>query len=87
MLAAGQIQWIKVKGEWQPFVKQFYDDNATRPYTTIWTHTEVGHNHEAVDEVKKLFGEPVFDNPKPTRLIRRMLNIASEFVGESRYYS
>lgn len=83
MLAAGQIQWVKVKGEWQPYVKQFYDQNAVRPYTTIWPHGEVGHNHEAVDEVKKLFGESVFDNPKPTRLIRRMLNIASEFVGET----
>lgn len=82
MLASGQIEWVKVKGEWQAYVKQFYDENATRPYTTIWMHGEVGHNHEAVDEVKKLFGEPVFSNPKPTRLIRRMLSIASEFVGE-----
>jgi adenine-specific DNA-methyltransferase len=82
MLASGQIEWVKVKGEWQAYVKQFYDENATRPYTTIWTHGEVGHNHEAVDEVKKLFGEPVFSNPKPTRLIRRMLNIASEFIGD-----
>jgi adenine-specific DNA-methyltransferase len=82
MLASGNIQWVKVKGEWQAYVKQFFDENATRPYTTIWPHGEVGHNHEAVDELKKLFGEPVFDNPKPTRLIRRMLKVASEFVGE-----
>jgi adenine-specific DNA-methyltransferase len=83
MLADGKIQWVKVKGEWQAYVKQFYDENATRPYATIWTHGEVGHNHEAVDELKKLFGVPVFDNPKPTRLIRRMLKVASEFVGEN----
>lgn len=83
MLASGKIEWVKVKGEWQAYVKQFYDEKATRPYSTIWTHSEVGHNHEAVDEVKKLFGEAVFSNPKPTRLIRRMLNIASEFVGDS----
>lgn len=82
LLAQGRIEWVRVKGHWQPYVKQFHNEKATRPYSTLWLHTEVGHNHEAVDEVKKLFGESVFDNPKPTRLVRRMLNVTSEFLGE-----
>ncbi len=82
MLSENVIEWVKIKGEWQAYVKQFYDEGATRPYTTIWPHTEVGHNHEAVDELKKLFGESVFSNPKPTRLVKRMLDIATEFAGE-----
>jgi adenine-specific DNA-methyltransferase len=45
---------------------------------TIWPYQEVGHNHEANSEVKGLMGEGVFDNPKPTRLVRRMLDLATD---------
>lgn len=44
---------------------------------TIWPYDEVGHNHEANSELKSLLGEGVFDNPKPTRLIRRILGLAT----------
>lgn len=44
---------------------------------TIWLHEEVGHNHEANNELKALLGGGIFDNPKPTRLIRRMLELAT----------
>jgi adenine-specific DNA-methyltransferase len=45
---------------------------------TIWPYQDVGHNHEANSEVKELMGEGVFDNPKPTRLIRRMLELTTD---------
>ena len=44
---------------------------------TIWLQKEVGHNHEANNELKALLGQGVFDNPKPTRLIRRMLELGA----------
>nr|VFJ68348.1 MAG: adenine-specific DNA-methyltransferase [Candidatus Kentron sp. DK] len=44
---------------------------------TIWPHKEVGQNHEANNEMKSVFGNQVFDNPKPTRLIKRMLEIGA----------
>jgi adenine-specific DNA-methyltransferase len=77
LLADGLIEWVQIKGSWQPMVKQFYDTNATRPYMTIWTHAEVGHNHSAVDELKKLMNTSVFDNPKPSGLIKRALDIST----------
>lgn len=45
---------------------------------TWWTHKETGNNQEAKKEVLDLFGdaEP-FSTPKPTRLVRRMLQIAT----------
>lgn len=45
---------------------------------TWWTHEETGNNQEAKKEVLELFGnaEP-FSTPKPLRLIRRMLQIAT----------
>ncbi len=44
---------------------------------TIWAYEEVGHTHEANNELKAVLGEGVFDNPKPTRLIKRMLELAT----------
>lgn len=46
--------------------------------TTWWTHEDAGHNDESKKELKALFEEGLpFDTPKPTRLIRRILQIAT----------
>ena len=46
--------------------------------TTWWTHEEAGHNDESKKELKNLFEEGLpFDTPKPTRLIKRILQIAT----------
>lgn len=47
---------------------------------TWWPNSEVGHTQEATKEVKSLFSEQaaVFDFPKPTRLIKRMLSIGTK---------
>ena len=48
---------------------------------TLWTYEEVGHTQEAKKEllaaVDFATSQDVFDTPKPTRLIRRMLQIAT----------
>ena len=46
--------------------------------TNLWLHTEVGHTDEAKKELKEYFGgKSPFDTPKPTRLIERILEIAT----------
>lgn len=40
-----------------------------------WTYQDVGSNDEGQRELVKLFGAKVFSAPKPTRLIRRLLEI------------
>ncbi len=45
---------------------------------TLWTHPEVGHNQDAKKEIKTLFGEDIFDTPKPERLIQRVLTLGSD---------
>jgi adenine-specific DNA-methyltransferase len=45
--------------------------------TTIWSYNEVGHNHEANNELKTLNLGGLFDNPKPTRLIKRILELST----------
>ena len=41
----------------------------------LWDYESTGTTDEGGQEIKELFGEPVFDNPKPTRLIRRILGL------------
>jgi len=58
-----------------PRFKRFLGEVGGRVPQTIWTYREVGHNQDAVRELKDLFGDPPFASPKPTRLIKRVLEI------------
>ena len=44
---------------------------------TLWPYDEVGHNHEANNELKALELGGLFNNPKPTRLLKRIFSLAS----------
>ena len=48
--------------------------------TTWWTFDEAGHNDSANKEIQQVFGatRALFDTPKPTRLIKRILQIATD---------
>lgn len=47
--------------------------------STLWLSTEVGHTDESAKELQSLFeNKVVFDTPKPIRLIKRILQIASD---------
>jgi adenine-specific DNA-methyltransferase len=63
-----------------PRLKRFLSDvqQGSVPIT-IWTHTEVGHNQSAKQELKKIFSDSPtpFDTPKPSTLIERILQLAS----------
>jgi adenine-specific DNA-methyltransferase len=41
----------------------------------LWTYETTGTTDEGGTQLKELFGEAVFDNPKPTRLIKRILGL------------
>jgi len=76
--AQNLVEWVKGKEGWQVYVKQYYNEDATRPPSTLWLHTKVGHNHEANEEIKTIFGEAVFSNPKPARLIKHILSLTTD---------
>lgn len=44
---------------------------------TIWTDNEF-HTQKGTNEIKQLFGEKVFDTPKPIAFIEKVIDIASE---------
>jgi len=71
--------WFGVDGKQIPQRKSFLIDveDGITP-TTIWKYQEVGHNHEAKEELKHLFPENVFYSPKPERLIEAILHLGSK---------
>jgi adenine-specific DNA-methyltransferase len=74
----GIVEWIQTEEGWQVYAKQFFDDEAMRPFVTLWKHEEVGHNHGAVEDLKLIFQGKVFDSPKPLELIKKMLKVATD---------
>ena len=71
--------WFGSDGKQTPSRKSFLSEvkDGVTP-VTIWPYTEVGHTHEANDELKQLGLGGIFDNPKPTRLIRRTIELISD---------
>ena len=78
-LVADRRIWFGDEGSSRPRQKKFLSESEGGNAWTWWPNNEVGHNQEALKEVKSLFqGASPFDTPKPTRLISRMLDLASE---------
>lgn len=64
-------------GDGVPRRKYFLSEAKGVVPWTWWPHEEVGHTGESKAEIKALFGKDVFDTPKPERLMKRVLEIAS----------
>lgn len=74
----GRIWWGKDNKGGAPRQKQFLSKVKNLIPQTLWKYEEVGHNAEAREEIKKLFPdiEP-FQTPKPERLLKRIIQIAT----------
>lgn len=83
-------QKVLERGQWPRFYftkngqggirrKTYLDAVGGVPPTNLWHYDETGHTDEAKKEILSLFdGKAVFDTPKPTRLIERVLQIATD---------
>lgn len=70
--------WFGVTGNARPRVKTYLNESEGVSSWTWWTNQEVGHNQEAKKEILEVLGsENAFDYPKPTRLIGRILELAT----------
>lgn len=71
--------WFGEKGDNVPRVKRFLTDvKQGTVCKTIWYRTEVGDTQEGTRDMKAVFGGAApFTNPKPVRLIERVLKLAS----------
>ncbi|WP_462386389.1 site-specific DNA-methyltransferase [Acidovorax sp. Q11] len=70
--------WWGAKRDNQPRLKRFLADvrHGVVPQT-IWSHEDVGHTQEAKKEALTFNSADVFGTPKPERLMRRILEIAT----------
>lgn len=72
--------WYGVDGKGMPRRKTYLNEKEGKNTWTWWSNKEVGHTQEATKELKSLFPDSgsVFDFPKPIRLLRRCVQIASK---------
>lgn len=72
--------WFGKDGDNVPSIKRFLSEvqNGTVP-VTWWKREDCGDNQEANQELRKLFPEVgiPFDTPKPVRLIKKILQLAT----------
>lgn len=73
-----RIWWGRGGDSRTPYRKKFLSEikQGMIP-TSLWKHTLAGHNQEGKRELLALYGEDIFPTPKPERLIRTVLQIAS----------
>ncbi len=76
-LRDNMIVWKEVERDgtkqWQPYVK-FYLEGRTKRPSPLWD--DIDGNKKATIEIRELFGEKVFSNPKPMEMLERILQIA-----------
>ena len=71
--------WFGKDGKSAPQKKTFLSELRKDgvPSKTFWRFDEVGHTHEAREEIKALNPDNVFGTPKPERLLERILTLAT----------
>lgn len=75
---AGRI-WFGKKGDSAPGVIRYLTEVEGLVPWTWWPHDDVGHTDEAKKEALAFAGEgDAFDTPKPERLMKRILEIATD---------
>jgi len=79
----GDEIWFGVDGTATPSRKTFLSELKADgpPAPSVWLHSDVGSNHEAREEVKAANPSDPFATPKPERLIKRVLDLATR-VGD-----
>ena len=85
-----EAEAVYKRGQWPRFYftsngnggirrKTYLENVEGKPATNLWLFKDVGHTDEAKKEILSIFnGNSVFDTPKPTRLIERILQIATD---------
>lgn len=89
VVAKEKAKNVLQRGQWPRFYftnhgkggirrKTYLEKVKDRLPTNLWLHTDTGHTDEAKKELISLLGGNTFPTPKPTRLIQRILQIATD---------
>lgn len=78
LLADNRVYFPR-EGHGRPRIKQFREEDKGLVPSTLWLASEVGDNEDSKKELMSIFSEgSVFDTPKPTELLRRIVEIGSD---------
>jgi adenine-specific DNA-methyltransferase len=78
-LAEGRLWWGKEGDAKYPRLKNFLTEmGGGLVPIDLWSYKDTGTTDEGGLQVKELFGAAVFDNPKPSRLIKRVLGLVPD---------
>lgn len=77
-LVAQGLAYFGKNGDGAPSFKRYLADDEGVVPSSWWSHEDAGHTDEASKELASIGLELPFDTPKPTRLINRVLQIATE---------
>jgi site-specific DNA-methyltransferase (adenine-specific)/adenine-specific DNA-methyltransferase len=73
-----RLWWGKSGNAKYPRLKIFpKEENAGLVPVDIWNHEDSGTTDEGGGELKAIFGAAVFENPKPTKLLHRIFQLAT----------
>jgi adenine-specific DNA-methyltransferase len=77
--ADNRFYWGKDGTQKQPRIKRFLSELGDKLVpVNLWKHQEVGTGEVGTKEVDNLLGKEVFTYPKPTSLLKKILNIGSQ---------
>lgn len=78
-LKEGRVHWTK-GGEGYPRIKIYLSEaiKSGQAGINFFTHDKFGSNQEGSAELKEIFGlDGMFDNPKPTKLLKAIIKLAT----------
>lgn len=82
-VAENRLYWAKDGDAEYPRLKIYLADQTDGMVPIdVWDYKSSGTTDDGGAEIKELFGAAVFDTPKPTKLIQRMLGIGTTGQGE-----
>ena len=71
------LYWGKAGEGKMPRIKKFLTHSKPVVPRSIWGYEEAGHNQESRLEIDRLFTNDPFTTPKPERLLKRVLEVAT----------
>src|ERR1700742_959079 len=78
LAADGLLYWGADGRRPVPSVKMFLAEVRGLTPTNFWSHEYAGHTDEGTRDLAALIGDKVFDNPKPVKLMKRVLEHATD---------
>ncbi len=78
LAADGLLYWGADGSSPVPSVKMFLSEVRGLTPTDFWGHEYAGHTDEGTRDLAALIGGKVFNNPKPVKLMRRVLEHAAD---------